>query len=470
MSESLATQTHIVKRNDAIQDHLELYPGVEEYYLENQSWLKNLGMVDVLAFNAMVDKQFEARVAADAKNRNVGFAHVTFPSAKAYTPTFLKHMDDNKEKYQSIAEQRQAKQTEIEARLADAEVQKPIRRKRTNEARDRMEQTLDAFFSDLDHSDIEPHRQILFVMMEDGIVPQYEGYVNRFENRLLEIDPSIDISAIVHAKNLGFRQSIYKRTIKDFVREGETQILFHDDTFETAFMNTSAMTVGNYGEEVTKKIAQTVAVIGKLLKEREGAFAELHEEFGHSLVRSKDVEGDESVPMLSLYEGVLSVGQALNTLVQDKVEGYDNPDELIEDLVNQGVLLKFARTIGAVGLIGPLNLLGYKLTGIVHNDTSKGKLILDKEYVKAQEKDRKARLIRMGAAVALSVENGDKLDTERMETVMSLEGCPATVSSYNRDTGESRNVTQEVAKLFVSIFKSIDNKKLAETRKLSLYN
>lgn len=450
--------------NTEFDNSKPLYPGVADYYEGNNDWLTKLGFDSAEDLNLKLEEYYDGYLRTDATNRESGFSTVTIPSPEAYAPKFLEHIEDNKEKYKEMADAEDLKYKEA---LRIAALEKPIRRQRTDAYAEKMLRTSDKLFANFEIDEVDIHQPVYFGVSQ-GVIPNTTYDLDIMKKSMTDSCDDVEIGAFYKA--LGFFPDALrsgKSSVGNMIQASDGILAFNFDAFDTGILNTSALSVGEYGPDITRKIAQTVAVFGILLKKNEDDFRDLHEEFGHTLVRSQDVVGDEPVPMLSLYEGVLSVGQSINTMVQDRVEGYDRPEELVKDLIDQGVLLKFARSFSTMGIIGPMNLLGYKFPHLIDvADSIGGRLVLDAGYTKAQKEDRELKLIHQSGKIASSIVSSEAFDKNKIETYITIEGCPATVSIYNKETGESRNVTREIAELFLEIFERIDLAKIKEAEKL----
>jgi hypothetical protein len=140
------------------------------------------------------------------------------------------------------------------------------------------------------------------------------------------------------------------------------------------------MPVGAYGREFAEKLVRATAVAmeqaGHVVDAEAAEIAEKYDDvlgrrtarggserykdYAKNLFRPEGAEHSpitEVTPKAILQEGILSVMQALALLTADKVPGYDDPDKLLDDIVDQGVIERFTRKL-PMGYVGPLTLKG----------------------------------------------------------------------------------------------------------------
>lgn len=141
-------------------------------------------------------------------------------------------------------------------------------------------------------------------------------------------------------------------------------LLTHARTQTHSMFDNIAMPVGAYGEEFAKNISLATLFIIESVES--AAPAELHTAtLEHQSVlethtargaEERDGANDRST-MLTLQEGALSIMQTIALLTADKVPGYDDPGQLLRDIVDQGLIEKVTRMM-PLGLVGPLALKG----------------------------------------------------------------------------------------------------------------
>lgn len=123
-----------------------------------------------------------------------------------------------------------------------------------------------------------------------------------------------------------------------------------------------AMPVGEYGKEFADDLLRTTALMqGVAHKNLRPKAAELTEGNESSLQLTARVENGETptadTTMVSMQEGILSVGQTLAILTLEKVDGYDDPSLLLRDIVGAGIVSRLAR-YSPMGFVGPMALSG----------------------------------------------------------------------------------------------------------------
>jgi hypothetical protein len=75
----------------------------------------------------------------------------------------------------------------------------------------------------------------------------------------------------------------------------------------------------------------------------------------------------------TLAEGILSISQVISFLTAEKVDGYDNFDTLVGDILDSDVIEQFTRMV-RVGFIGPMTLAGLYVPGVLDVSTGKPRL------------------------------------------------------------------------------------------------
>ncbi len=139
---------------------------------------------------------------------------------------------------------------------------------------------------------------------------------------------------------------------------------------ETGLPEALIMPIGEYGEAFARKLlmatratmesfnrsteadtvaAQTASQHQKLLIEHTARGA-------YEYATSGEVTGDSV--KAALLEGTLSVMQVLAWLTAEKVPGYENPDDLVNDIIDQGLIEKLTRKI-TMATIGPTVVKGF---------------------------------------------------------------------------------------------------------------
>ncbi|HSX15515.1 MAG TPA: hypothetical protein VLF40_01875 [Candidatus Saccharimonadales bacterium] len=137
------------------------------------------------------------------------------------------------------------------------------------------------------------------------------------------------------------------------------------------------MPIGAYGQEFSERLLRaTVLTVEQLATIVDGEAATVAAEHADVLSRrtsrgrseqnmqvsllSDEITAEPitaATPKAIMQEGALSIMQAVALLMADTVPGYDDPDVLLQDLVNQGVVERFTRKL-PMAFVGPLTLKG----------------------------------------------------------------------------------------------------------------
>jgi hypothetical protein len=134
-------------------------------------------------------------------------------------------------------------------------------------------------------------------------------------------------------------------------------------------MGDVVMPIGEYGEEFARNLALGVVALQALMHLHLDVKAADASKAHKEVLRRYTVRGAKQEPEPSwsstldtMHEGVLSNANALTLLTSEKVEGYDDPYKLIEDIVAEGLVEDLARRMAA-GIVGPAALKGSYLQG-----------------------------------------------------------------------------------------------------------
>jgi hypothetical protein len=239
----------------------------------------------------------------------------------------------------------------------------------------------------------------------------------------------------------------------DELRDREMVILSNANMFKTEYMNTTILPIGEYGEEITQDLNTAALLIGMQISENMPEFAK-NNEHEVPLVRSIDNHSNDYPEALSLYEGVLSIAQAFNALLQDKVQGFKDPMELIKQLRDDKVIIEFARSIPFTGIIGPISVLGQSLVSPLEV-TENGRLGIRDGIKELFRVLRKAGQTEYVQEIVSSSTNGNL-------KFMTYEGCPAAMGALSE--GVSRNVVQELTVHFVEVLTQVRAYKAREAK------
>lgn len=204
-----------------------------------------------------------------------------------------------------------------------------------------------------------------------------------------------------------------KETRFDRVSGHFTEFVYtHVDTNAPDFISVPSsivMPVGAYGKEFAEKLVRATAVameqVGHVVDLEAAEIAEKYDDvlgrrtargaserykdYSKNLFRPEGAEHNPTTkhtPKAILQEGILSVMQAVALLTADKVPGYDDPDKLLDDLVDQGVIERFTRKL-PMGYVGPLTLKGAYFPNPLH--VKDGSLELSEPFTEHLRAERK---------------------------------------------------------------------------------
>jgi hypothetical protein len=128
------------------------------------------------------------------------------------------------------------------------------------------------------------------------------------------------------------------------------------------------MPIGEYGVEFAEAVLRAIALMQASadVSVRDLAYDLTvgHEDtLRHHTARAADkAEGSEETTMDTAQEAHISVMQAVAWLTAEKVEGYDDPIDLLEVIVISGNIERLARYL-PMGFIGPMNMQGAYIEG-----------------------------------------------------------------------------------------------------------
>jgi hypothetical protein len=163
-------------------------------------------------------------------------------------------------------------------------------------------------------------------------------------------------------------------------------------------------------------------------------------------VEVEDVENDEldpfdQVPLITLQEGIESITQSISLLMAEKVPGYEDPEALLEAIINKG-MPNYLSLITPMGFVGPLNLKGEYVKNLVRVD-SEGEVeftpAIAKEILKQKKEGTKEY-------------RANTVSVNRPEVMITGFGCP-----NGRGTDEYGDpVNQALSEALLHVFRSID--------------
>jgi len=137
-------------------------------------------------------------------------------------------------------------------------------------------------------------------------------------------------------------------------------------------LNHPVVAVGEYGEEFAKELVSVALAMNRKAEEVLSPIAEAATEQKADLLtmytaRANEEGASSKTTKDTVNEGILSIMQVLAVLTSEKVEGYDDPHELVRALVSSGLVERFAR-YSPMGMVGPMALGGYHLPGSLEQD------------------------------------------------------------------------------------------------------
>lgn len=413
----------------------------------------------------------------------------TTPLGKIYSPTDFRLDEDSMEverRIQAVPGRGQTLTTRVESlRRKAAELEKFLEnlgpnelmfKERSTETRDRvasiyevaMPKAIEAYEKLSTTGELaEPTNQVFLLSLtaeefRDAKRHSYQDIPSNLHALFLENGSDVDYgnlhtatSALIHAAPaVGGIKRRYPTT--DF-KNGHIIALF--DSFDTSFMNGILIPVGEYGENLSLRLAETLRRTAQVLSTSRDAFRhaenELGDGTGKQFVRSKDNNPNDPASMLSFYEGMITIEQTISQLTAIKIEGYEyqGEDKLIDDLINSGIINQFARVMTLSGIIGPMTLAGVGFEKLVTYED--GKFVLNRDLVKKMHDNRVD--VRMRNAASMSKE---QLAKNGSFEFMSLHGCPAAI----RKDGESSTV-ENMSQFFLEVFR--DTKGVGQEKVIS---
>jgi hypothetical protein len=163
--------------------------------------------------------------------------------------------------------------------------------------------------------------------------------------------------------------------------EYDSFLYAHAELSKPSMFENVIVPVGEYGEEYAKKLAQatiiTMEAAEVAIKDNAGRVAAVHSKLlqEHTARGAEEEDGPNAYSTaLTIQEGVLSIMQTVSLLTAEKVEGYDDPTKLLNDIVENGLIEKVTRLVPPA-LVGPLALDGRRFANPLERDED-GKLQL----------------------------------------------------------------------------------------------
>lgn len=162
----------------------------------------------------------------------------------------------------------------------------------------------------------------------------------------------------------------FYRQIKEYVIAPSQ--LVPEDGRTTSVRELPQIPIGQYGQEAAEKLARAVTFFGDIIRASsiiDNSISEIaaDQNTGNILrkhtMRTRESYEDGNPAHLknglsdALVGGILSMAQVISFLSAEKVEGYDNFDDLVVGILDSDILEEFAR-LAPVGYIGPVTLGG----------------------------------------------------------------------------------------------------------------
>ncbi len=214
-------------------------------------------------------------------------------------------------------------------------------------------------------------------------------------------------------------------------------LVFASDMLHSGLFNSGILGVGEYQLPVAQKLVRAYHKVVSGIAAHEDAFAAFEEQIGPEEVakfvraRDKSVSNENQLTtQLTLTEGALTILQVLNMMVAMQQPGYENnPDQLVLDLIDRGIIVRFARKIPFSGIIGPMSNRGIVIMDLLQEGGDGLALNRQLEVVMAElrRNERDAKILR----------EEPQYPTQKGEEFMSYGGCPA---AFSEKKGEPNSV------------------------------
>lgn len=156
-------------------------------------------------------------------------------------------------------------------------------------------------------------------------------------------------------------------TLGHSLTQSANYLFFANAVTDARIFNNRILGIGEYGLEYAQRLVMAETIGAIAIRKSLEVFVQWEEEVGEEevskLVRSilpaGEIEGASQLPQqLTAFEGILSVMQTVNMLTSQRHEDYEDPDSLVEDIILNGLVGRFARKMPALGIFGPLSLAG----------------------------------------------------------------------------------------------------------------
>jgi len=139
-----------------------------------------------------------------------------------------------------------------------------------------------------------------------------------------------------------------------------------------ALMGMLRFPVGAYGRGFTEALFDVTEYMlekttWSTTKERATTAASGHEQIIETHMargEKKNSNSPDQALIETVQEGIVSITQTLTILTAERVDGYDDPKKLVEEIVSKDLIQQFTRAI-PMGLNGPFSIAGLYFPGLV---------------------------------------------------------------------------------------------------------
>jgi len=146
------------------------------------------------------------------------------------------------------------------------------------------------------------------------------------------------------------------------------------------------MPVGAYGPQFSEKLLRTTAYMvnsaQKVLGERAHELASAHPEaIAKDMTRGREGRPPAAALISTAQEGARSAMEVIALLTAQRVSGYDDPEQLLDTIIAQGIIEEFTRAV-PMGMLGPLLFTGKFFPNLLLRGGN-GKLVLNPATMRA---------------------------------------------------------------------------------------
>ena len=185
----------------------------------------------------------------------------------------------------------------------------------------------------------------------------------KYEQQVAQLNPA-EQTEIESFSNLRRNNVGKARCFSDSMQRSGHSVFAHNRYAHSQDLTSNlAVPVGEYGIEFAQRNISATALMQAAaytnVRELARQVTEGHEDTlqKYTARAAGKPEPTAETTMDSLQEGILSVMQSVAILTQEKVEGYDDPIALLEDIVKSGLIERLARYT-PMGFVGPMALSG----------------------------------------------------------------------------------------------------------------